>query len=45
MVASFGEAWQGRADSKATTSCVTGQDLALLSSTTAAQRLRSELDP
>jgi hypothetical protein len=41
MVASFGEACQGRADLQATTKSVKGQDLALLSSTTAAERLRS----
>jgi hypothetical protein len=43
MVASFGAASQGHADLKATTICVTGQGLALLVTSTAAQRLRSEM--
>jgi hypothetical protein len=32
MVVSFGAAWQGNADHKATTKSAAGQDLALLSS-------------
>jgi hypothetical protein len=32
MVASFGDAWQGNADHKATTKGVSAQDLALLTS-------------
>jgi hypothetical protein len=36
MVASFGAAWQGNADLKATTKSAAGQDLALPAVTTAA---------